>query len=327
MEHKEITISLIIPVYKVAAYIERCLRSVIKQTYDHFECILVDDASPDDSIAVCERIIAEYEGPIRFRILRHEQNRGLSAARNTAIDAATGDYLLFIDSDDLVSDDCVERLMTPLLSDPGIEMVIGEHLRFSDKGLIEQSKRRWRSEEDLPSREAVRDLYFDAHRQLPPSAWNKLISRSFVNKYQLRFREGQLWEDVLWSFFVMKHLSHLYVIPDVTYFYYLRPDSISTATNREEKLKHHSMISSTISAHFTPGDEGREAAHYLEGFFHHYIRLPKTKELQATALRFSKALSFRRYPREKTLLWAARLLPHNRTGRDFFKWLRKQLLA
>ena len=135
-----ITISLIIPVYKVSAYIERCLKSVIKQTYNHFECILVDDASPDDSIAKCERMIEEYDGPIQFRILHHQQNKGLSVARNTGIDAATGDYILFIDSDDLISNDCVEKLMTPVLRDKTIEMSVGEHVRFTDEGVLKRKR-------------------------------------------------------------------------------------------------------------------------------------------------------------------------------------------
>ena len=74
--NEEITVSVIIPVYKVAPYIGRCLKTVIAQTFDRFECILVDDASPDESIAICERMIAAYEGNIRFRILHHDKNRG-----------------------------------------------------------------------------------------------------------------------------------------------------------------------------------------------------------------------------------------------------------
>lgn len=127
-----VSISLIIPVYKVAPYVERCLKTVMSQTWDRFECILVDDASPDDSIARCERMIAAYEGNIRFRILHHEKNQGLSAARNTGTDAATGDYILYIDSDDMITDDCVEKLMAPVLADPGVEMVYAAHMTFSD---------------------------------------------------------------------------------------------------------------------------------------------------------------------------------------------------
>lgn len=324
-QKKQITISIIIPVYKVSAYIERCLKSVMKQTYDHFECILVDDASPDDSITKCERMIEEYDGPIQFRILHHKQNRGLSAARNTGIEAAKGDYILFVDSDDLISNDCVEKLVAPVLKDDSIEVVIGEHLRFSDEGILPQQKDTWRQQEDLTSHEAVRNLYFDNKRHLPPAAWNKLTSREFINRHQLRFKEGQIWEDVLWAFFSMKLLSHIFITSDITYFYNSRPNSISNATNKIKPRTHGCEVCDIISENFTPGDESKEAALYKDMFCYNYIRLPKSKRFQETARRFSKALPFRKYPKEKTLLWAARLLPHNHTGREIFKFLWKQL--
>ena len=328
MEQQEaITISLVIPVYNVSPYIERCLKSVIKQTYNHFECILVDDASPDDSITKCERMIAEYDGPIQFRILHHEHNKGLSAARNTGIDAATGDYILFVDSDDLISDDCVEKLIVPVLKDNTIEMVLGEELRFSDEGLFEKSKNNWQHQEDLSSHEAVRNTYLDVKRHLSTAAWNKLTNRSFINRHQLRFREGLIWEEVLWSFFEMKYLSHVYIIPDITYFYYQRPDSICTGTKKEKLSFYSCKICDIISSNLTPGDESKEAALHLWRFCRNYIKIPKSKELRATAQRFSKALPFRKYPKEKTLLWASRLLPHNHAGKQIFKFISKQLLV
>ncbi len=319
-----ITISLIIPVYCVSAYIERCLKSVIKQTYNHFECILVDDASPDDSIVKCEQMIANYDGPIRFRILHHEQNRGLSAARNTGIDAATGDYILFIDSDDIISSDCVEKLLAPILEDDSIEMVVGEHMRFSDDGMLPRPQS-WRHKEMLSTHEAVRNLYFDHQRHLPPAAWNKLTSRAFINHHQLRFKEGQIWEDTLWLFFEMKHLSHVYIIPEVTYFYYYRTDSISYGTKKEELDRQWCVVFEDISQNFTPGYESKEAALHHRRFTQSFLRLPKTKALRATARRFSKALPFFKYPVEKTLLWAAIILPHNHWGRQQYKLLAKWL--
>lgn len=320
-----ISISLIIPVYKVSAYVERCLKSVIKQTYDHFECILVDDASPDDSIAKCEQMIAKYEGPIQFRILHHEQNRGLSAARNTGIDAATGDYILFVDSDDLISDDCVMKLMAPVLKDQSIEMVYGGWMVFSDKDPLVLQPNFKRNKLVFTTKEEVRDYFFTPNNHFIVGAWNKLVRRDFLIRYNLRFRIGQLWEDVLWTFFVMKHLSHLYSITDVTYFYNQRPESISTGTSKEEHIRHQSMIYVVVSSNFTPGEEGREAAYYFGRFSYSFIRQPKTPELRATAQRFSKALPFRKYPKEKMLLWAAMLLPHNHTGKEIFKWIQKQL--
>lgn len=325
MKAKEtITVSLIIPVYNVSPYIDRCLKSVINQTYNRFECILVDDASPDDSVAICERIISEYEGPIQFRVLHHPLNRGLSAARNTGIEAATGDYILFIDSDDVISNDCVERLMVPVLRDPSIEMVIGEQIRFSEKGFINRGEIAWRQEEDLVTNESIRNLYYDRFFYLPPAAWNRLTSRSFINRYHLRFKEGQLWEDTLWTFFELKHLSHVYLIPDVTYYYYYRPDSMSSGTNNEERNIQWCNLCESITENFTPGDESREAVRYVGSFCSKYVKRPKNKACHATARRFAKALPFRKYPHERILLWAVMWLPHNETGKNIFKWLQKK---
>lgn len=86
-------ISVIIPVYNVADYIEHCILSVMRQSYQNLECIIVDDATDDDSILICERIIRNYKGIIDFRVIHHKHNRGLSEARNTGIKAAKGDYL------------------------------------------------------------------------------------------------------------------------------------------------------------------------------------------------------------------------------------------
>lgn len=108
-------------------YIERCVNSVINQTYSPIECLLVDDATPDDSISKCERLIADYKGSTRFVILHHDRNRGLSASRNTGLDAATGDYVFYLDSDDELKPDCIEKMVRPIKSNPAIEMVLGNH--------------------------------------------------------------------------------------------------------------------------------------------------------------------------------------------------------
>ena len=98
MKANTIDVSIIVPVYNVAHYIEDCLRSVMRQTYKgSMECLVVDDCGTDDSMSIVERMIAEYDGPIQFKILRHEHNRGLSAARNTGTMQATGDYSIKIE--------------------------------------------------------------------------------------------------------------------------------------------------------------------------------------------------------------------------------------
>ena len=90
-------ITIVIPVYNVAPYIEECLRSVMNQSWQGtIECILVDDCGADNSMKIINQILQSYQGDLEFKIIHHEQNRGLSAARNSGIDAATGDYVYFL---------------------------------------------------------------------------------------------------------------------------------------------------------------------------------------------------------------------------------------
>lgn len=199
-------ISIIIPIYNVSAYIERCLKSVMRQSYGEIECIIVDDASPDDSIEKCERLIEKYKGPIRFSVLYHEHNRGLSAARNTGTESATGDYILYLDSDDALTYDCIETLVAPVLCDASIEMVVGNYERLSDGYPLPATMM---SRTDLPEaefcgREAVRSYFFEG-KGFSVTAWNKLIKRQFLQEHQLRFMEGVLYEDNPWTFQVVKY--------------------------------------------------------------------------------------------------------------------------
>ena len=118
-------VSIIIPVYQVSAYIERCIRSVMNQIYTDLECIIVDDCGTDDSIVKCDRLIQAYSGPIEFIVLHHDQNRGQSAARNTGIRYAKGKWLFFLDSDDEITGNCIEILVRAAMETEKTEMVIG----------------------------------------------------------------------------------------------------------------------------------------------------------------------------------------------------------
>lgn len=179
-------ISIIIPIYQVSNYVERCLKSVIGQTYINFECIIVNNATRDDSIEKSERLIDGYDGPIRFRIIHHEVTRGLSAARNTGTAAAKGDYVLYVDSDDIITNDCVEKLMAPVLRDQSIEIVSGFTRRFSDSyPLPLPNPQNW-DNEDNNGLEAVRSSFFN-RRRMKKAAWNKLIRKDFLNRYSLFF--------------------------------------------------------------------------------------------------------------------------------------------
>ena len=106
-----VRISIIVPIYNVEPYIERCLRSVMIQTYSNIECILVDDCTLDNSMKICDCLLGNYIGPIEFKVLHHDHNRGLSAARNTGTDAATGEYIFYLDSDDEITPDSISLMV------------------------------------------------------------------------------------------------------------------------------------------------------------------------------------------------------------------------
>lgn len=128
-------VSVLVPVYGVERFIERCVVSLMEQTYWNMEFVFVDDATPDNSIAILESVVNRYSDRInQVRIIHHEVNNGLSAARNTAVAAATGDYIWHVDSDDYISLNAVERLVT-VASSESADIVISDAYEVSEKGV------------------------------------------------------------------------------------------------------------------------------------------------------------------------------------------------
>lgn len=260
-------VSIIIPVYQVSDYIERCIRSVMAQQYTDIECIIVDDATMDDSVDKIERLINKYDGPVKFFIIHHSVNRGLSAARNTGTKAATGDYIFYFDSDDEITPDCIEQLFGVAQKHPDADMVIGNHKRhddgFDETGFSEDCNTVFRSNDEV----------FSAFERglLPIYAWNKLIKRSFIEQHKLTFIEGVILEDMPWSFFLYKHLSKLYIYPQVTYHHFIRSNSITTSTANHFIGENYSTIYSVILQNLSNGRESRELNIYVDRFCKRYL--------------------------------------------------------
>ncbi len=228
---KQPKISIIIPVYNVEEYISKCLQSVMRQTYQGaIECILVDDCGTDKSIAVAGQLIAEYKGPVEFRILHHEHNRGLSAARNTGTDAATGDYIYYLDSDDYISDDCLEVLAEPL-RDKEYDMVVGRMKMFDER----EEEYIWVDETTIiEGNENVFKAYY-VDRKMYATAWNRLIKRSLFEKFNISFKEGLLHEDELWNYMLFTQLHSVVIVNHRTYYYRIRSNSIITSATTNIK--------------------------------------------------------------------------------------------
>ena len=275
-------VSIIIPVYNVAPYIEDCLNSVMRQTYQgSMECLIIDDCGTDDSMAIAERMIADYNGPIQFQILHHEHNRGLSAARNTGTLQATGDYLYYIDSDDEITDNCIDILMQKALEDPSIEMVQGNAYCYSMHGNATLYVKKVKLPQTKTNDEA-RNCYYKFN-QLRVSVWNKLIKREFVIKNNLLCMEGVLYEDQIWTFYVLKKLKIASFMTEVTYVYKKRPCSITTGTDYVTRGLNYIVIYKDVLAHLTSGHEREEFAYYAKNLCLIYDRLvhnaPELKDI------------------------------------------------
>lgn len=233
-------VSIIIPVYNVAPYIEMCLDSVISQTYKgEIECILVDDCGTDDSVAICEKVISKYNGPISFRIIHHEHNRGLSAARNTGIEASSGDWLYFLDSDDWIIPECIELMVDCLKKYPDSEMVFAG--AKSSDGSFEYMMNY--ENKDLPpySNNPVwikRAMLFNV---LNVTAWNKLVSKQLITQNKCYFAEGYIHEDEIWNFLLPRYLNKISICKHNTYQYLIRGNSIMTCESDAIRFKNRAI--------------------------------------------------------------------------------------
>ena len=224
-----LNLSIIIPVYNVEAYIEECLASVVAQSdaKANIECIIVDDCSPDGSMDIVRRFVDNYQGAVQFRMLRHEVNRGISAARNTGVEAATGDYVFFIDSDDYLMEHGLKTLVDGLLANPDADVVLGNIL-FLGKNVYIKRKEPFVL---LSKKERLSAL---VNSLITCNSWNRLVRRSVLIDNRVFFKEGIIFEDYLWSYQLMDVAQKVLVLPQVTYYY--RPNANSIMHTRQLKI-------------------------------------------------------------------------------------------
>lgn len=227
-------VSIIIPIYNVEKYIERCLRSVFAQNYQNLECILVNDSTPDNSFQIAKELVVSYHGYIDFHLVEHEKNQGLSAARNSGIRNSTGNYLYFLDSDDELPPDAIGKLVKVTEEDNSPEIVMGITRRIKADGSNEDQCSL--HNKSFYTNEEVFHGYLDNKWYI--IACNKLIRRDIFFEHGTFFKEGITHEDVLWSFEVSTYIEKLIVCPDITYLYYLvDTNSISRSPLSQKRVQ------------------------------------------------------------------------------------------
>ncbi|MDR0914209.1 MAG: glycosyltransferase [Oscillospiraceae bacterium] len=220
-------ISVIIPVYNVEKYLKRCVDSVLAQTYQDFEIILVDDGSTDNGGKLCDEYAALND---RIRTI-HQANGGLSAARNTGIDEANGEYISFIDSDDWIAETFLEVLYnTAVNNNADISTVryyeIWEDGRKEVFTLSPENK-------VMPGLEAM-ELVCDNPKYIEHTVCNKLFKKHLFN--QLRFKVGIVYEDWRLTYKLLYFSNTVAVNDEILYFYFQRSGSIRKSEFSEKKV-------------------------------------------------------------------------------------------
>ena len=264
-------ISIVLPVYNVEPYIERCLQSVAAQFMtEGIECILVDDCGTDRSIEVAGAFISGYQGKICFRLLHHEHNRGLSAARNTGIRASQGKYVYFLDSDDTITADCMEGFLNIIKEHPDVDLIQG--LIGQDSPYMNQF-----TTKEFPSYtddcKYIKKALLD-YNELPVCAANKMVRRQLIIDHDLFFKEGIIHEDNYWSYFLAKYVCSLAIYPKKCYLYTENPISITKAVNRNKEIYSSKVIIEDFCNNidnFLKGEQKTTILNYLSGILHNHF--------------------------------------------------------
>lgn len=217
-------ISINIPVFKCEKFILRCLESVKNQTYKNFEIILVNDCTPDESMAIIGKFVQENPN-LNVEIYEHEKNSGLSVVRNTGIKASKGKYIYFLDSDDEITSDCIKLLVDDALkTDAQITIAQNRWINTFDNttkdfGFPTHADKKYYNE-----RLDIFSAY--SNGEFPSSSWNKLIKRDFIIANEIYFVPGLFAQDELWFFHLLLKTDTLAIIDDITYLYYLHGESV-----------------------------------------------------------------------------------------------------
>ena len=210
-------ISVIVPVYNVEKYVERCIKTLTQQTYRNIEIIIIDDGSPDNAGIICDELSKKDE---RIKVI-HQKNQGLSGARNTGIDEARGEYLLFVDSDDWVHEDMVEVLYHLLVDNNAQIAACGTEI-VDDKGHIAYFSDDLEEIKVFSTEEAMIELPLD--ERIRNVAWNKLYKKELFN--DIRFPVGMIFEDIATTYRLIDKAEIIVYCGKPLYCYYKSENSI-----------------------------------------------------------------------------------------------------
>lgn len=217
-------ISIIVPVYKVEKYLDRCVKSILAQTFTDFELILVDDGSPDNCPQMCDEWAKKDE---RIRVI-HKENGGLSSARNAGLRVAVGNYIGFVDSDDWITKDMYEHLYSLIIKNKmDISMCcFARNPKKLEEGLCEKGSMYF-------DKKKLMEFFFRVNGELSNYAvWNRLYKKELLN--DIRFVEGRINEDVLFSYEVFRKANGMIFSKQRKYLYFQNRQGITNGKLRKK---------------------------------------------------------------------------------------------
>lgn len=263
-------VSVLLPVYQVEEYIERCARSVFEQTYQNLEFVFVDDGSTDSSIDLLKSVINDYHDlKDNIHIIRHLENKGLAAARNTAIKSCHGDFVIHVDSDDWIEPIAVQSLVQKQQETKAdIVYTRGNFLETNESVKIDC--RGWSTDKETLLTNFLQD-------KATICLWSKLIKRSLYTKHAIRCDErGSYYEDYQ-SLARLIYYSHTIACLDAYIYHYDRsnPGSIVSNIPYNTEIQKQGLISIQVVCDFFQDKEQR----YLElvkRFYMNYLNRLET---------------------------------------------------
>lgn len=222
------TVSILVPVYGVEKHIERCARSIFEQTYHNLDIVFVDDCTPDKSIEILKRVLEEYsDRKAQTRIIRHEHNRGLAAARNTAVAAAVGTFLMHVDSDDWIENDAVEELVKKQ-EETGADFVTGVMVKNEDTLDYHYVEPVYKDKNDM----MILILSQICHHELA----NRLVKRALYTDHHIKALEGvNQAEDWRLTPMLLWYANGIARLNKTTYHYFMNMESMCNSKKSMDK--------------------------------------------------------------------------------------------
>jgi len=223
-----VTVSIIVPVYNVEKYIERCVRSLFEQTMNNIEYIFVDDCSPDKSSTILRQLIQEYkEKALTVKIITHKQNKGLPSARNSGLALATGDYIFHCDGDDWLEKDAMEKMFKAAQSSKADIVWCDWFLSFRNNERTMQQK-----EKETPM-DCIKAMLSG---RLKYNVWNKLVRRSIYLNHKIIFPDGYGMGEDMTMIQVFAFAKKVCYVPAALYHYVRLNTNAFTQTDSEVHL-------------------------------------------------------------------------------------------